>query len=103
MLLDHRKDVVNLDVRRIHQRVDALHAYLEAAVPAQVERCPCRTGDRQLRDRLPFRGTQFFRADDDALRPSAIGVNQFNRCIGSHPFRTQHRRRGQAGDDALSA
>jgi hypothetical protein len=90
MLPDHRKDVVDLDVRRIHQRVDALHAYLEAAVPAQVERCPCRCCHPHAPGETDFVVGQLVAAHDHALLWVGVCADDLGRGLWGQPFRAVH-------------
>jgi hypothetical protein len=98
MLADDRHDVVDLEISRVHQRVDPLHAFLKGKPPAQIERRACSSCDSHLVDELRLCTPQLLGAHHYRLRRSAVRVYELGWAFGLDPLRAKNRGGGQPRD-----
>jgi hypothetical protein len=95
-------DVLDGERCRAHEGVEARNRLATLEIPVEIERRTRRCGHWKVPNPRQFIVADALIADDDATRrPSAV-LQQFNRDVVVHPFRTMQGRRRKASDDPVA-
>ena len=93
MIVDDALDIDHLEVSRIYQSVEPLHALGFRCSPTDVERRAGRRRDRHPRDHGGLGRRQGVAVDDYRGRCAAVGVGELGRLVSFDPLGAQGRSR----------